>query len=154
MSIFIPIVSIFVLTSVAWFANKIFPIRICPVCAGVALTWIWMLTTFFLGYGIDLLILGMLMGGSVVGIAYQLERHFLVGRVLQNKLLLWKTVFIVSGFMAVYSLINVKWIAFLLATAIIAALSIFAITKRSGSEMRKQNKNVEQLEKDMEDCCS
>lgn len=154
MPILIPTISILVLTCVVWFVNKISSIRICPICTGVAGTWIWMLVMFFLGYEINLLILGMLMGGSVVGIAYQLEKRFLIGKILHNKLLLWKTIFMIGGFITVYALINSEWAAFSLAIAIIVVISIFAVAQSSEEKLKKQNKNVKQIEKDMEDCCS
>lgn len=153
MQILIPTISIIVLTGIVWIANRIFSIRVCPICAGISGTWIWMLATFFLGYEINLFILGTLMGGSVVGITYQLEKRFLIGKILHNKLLIWKTVFMVSGFITAYALASSEWIAFSLSAAIITALSIFAVTQKSKVINKKQNKNVEQLEKYMEDCC-
>lgn len=153
MQILIPTISIIVLTGIVWIANRIFSIRVCPICAGISGTWIWMLATFFLGYEINIFILGTLMGGSVVGITYQLEKRFLIGKILHNKLLLWKTVFMVTGFIAAYALINREWVIFSLAIAMITSISVFTVTQKSKIIDKKQNKNVEQLEKYMEDCC-
>ena len=75
----IAIISILILTSAIWVLNKKLPIKICPVCAGVSLTWLWML----LGMGYGLLsiekyqfITAILMGGSVVGITNKLEEKY------------------------------------------------------------------------------
>ena len=72
----IAIISILVFTLIVWFANKLLPFSICPICAGVFLTWIWM----FVGISLGELSLAnyqlpttMLMGGTVVGLTFKLE---------------------------------------------------------------------------------
>ena len=75
----IAILSILILTSVIWVLNKILPIKICPICAGVSMTWLWMLLG--MGYGLlsiekYQLITAILMGGSVVGITNKLEEKY------------------------------------------------------------------------------
>jgi len=75
----IAIISILLIVFVTWFINKKLSIKICPICAGVSLTWFWML--FGIGYGllsIDKyqLITAILMGGSVVGITNKLEEKY------------------------------------------------------------------------------
>ncbi len=75
----IAILSILILTSVIWALNKVLPIKICPVCAGVTLTWFWML--FGMGYGLLSIekyqfVTAILMGGSVVGITNKLEEKY------------------------------------------------------------------------------
>lgn len=75
----IAILSVLILASIIWVLNKILPIKICPICAGVSLTWLWML----LGMGYGLLsvekyqfIAAILMGGSVIGIVNKLEEKW------------------------------------------------------------------------------
>ena len=75
----IAISSIVVITITAWALNKILPVKICPICAGVSLTWLWML--FGMGYGLLLvdkyqLITAVLMGGSVIGITNKLSEKY------------------------------------------------------------------------------
>ena len=75
----IAIISIFVFTSAVWVLNKIIPVKICPICAGVSLTWLWML--FGMGYGFlsvekYQIVIAILMGGSVVGITNKLEEKY------------------------------------------------------------------------------
>lgn len=99
MLILITVFSILAFTAVIYILNKIFKIRICPVCGGVSLTWILLVLAKYLGYEIDALIPAILMGGTVVGIAYSSEKFLLNG----SYSLLWKTFFIPAGFIAVYS---------------------------------------------------
>jgi len=78
-NIIIAVVSIVVFTVIAWAMNKKLPIKICPICAGVSLTWLWMLLG--MGYGLlsiekYQLITAVLMGGSVVGITNKLQEKY------------------------------------------------------------------------------
>ena len=69
------IISILLIVSVIWFVNKKLSIKICPICAGVSLTWLWMLLG--MGYGLlsvekYQLVTAVLIGGSVVAISNKL----------------------------------------------------------------------------------
>jgi len=147
MLIFITIISILLITLAVWIINKILPFRVCPICAGVSLTWLWLIAACFFGYHIDLLIPAILMGGSVVGIAYQIEKRL----ALPNTQLLWKTLFVSVGFIAVYGVLTRSWsislasFIFLLLTTYIFLSSFVA---QSG-----QNEMIEKLEEKMKDCC-
>ena len=75
----IAIVSIFILTSIVWGLNKKLPVQICPVCAGVSLTWLWL----FFGMWFGLLpvsgyefITAILMGTTIGGIVTELKKMF------------------------------------------------------------------------------
>jgi len=50
------------------------PIKICALCGAVSIIWIILLTLFYLGYETDPVLLGILMGGSAVGLIYLLEQ--------------------------------------------------------------------------------
>jgi len=103
-------ISILVITTLVWFLNKVLSRKVCPICAGVAGTWIWMLIgilTNQLSVISYQLLVGILMGGSVVGIAYQLEKRLSAGSAGWRTPLLWKILFIPIGFAAVYSLLFV-----------------------------------------------
>tara|TARA_Y100001958_G_C21101391_1_gene451233 strand:- start:151 stop:588 length:438 start_codon:yes stop_codon:yes gene_type:complete len=54
--------------------RSIFSLKICALCASVSLTWITLLFLFYLGYEINPVFVGILMGGSVVGVMYFLEQ--------------------------------------------------------------------------------
>ena len=76
---FYAIVSILILTLLVWAVNKKLSIRVCSICAGVTLTWAWLL----LGMWFGLLsvseyefITAILMGASIGGIVMELKKLF------------------------------------------------------------------------------
>ncbi len=79
----IAILSVLVLTVLVWLLNKKLPIQVCSICAGVTLTWLWML----LGMGFGFLpashyefITAILMGATIGGIVTELKKVFLKWR--------------------------------------------------------------------------
>ncbi len=90
------ILSILILTCVVWVLNKKLPFQICPICAGVSLTWLWMLFGMGLGFlSVEKyqMVIAILMGGSVIGIVNKLEEKWKIfsksrntNKALQNKL--------------------------------------------------------------------
>lgn len=175
MFIAIATISILAITGLVWLSKRVLAFRICPVCAGVSGTWLWMLVAKFFGYETDLIIIAALMGGSVVGIAYQIEKRFilssqsadsvdtsplpsstegrdksLAGKPAADKLLLWKTLFISVGFTAVYGILYSRWDVFI--PAVIAAALLIAFFRKPRQNMAK-NKTVEDLERKMKNCC-
>ena len=78
MNLLIALGSIIVIAGIATALNRWFAWAFCPLCAGVAGTWLWMLGGI---YGQLLfeenwrLLTAVLMGGTIVGILYQLERR-------------------------------------------------------------------------------
>lgn len=94
--------SIWVLAALAWRAGTLVNRTICPVCVGVCGTWILLLMLREFGVVIDPVILGVLMGGSVVGIAYKSEKHLVAGR----PPILWKLLFIPFGFLTAIGVIE------------------------------------------------
>lgn len=130
--------------------NRVSFFKMCPICAGVAGTWLWMLAAKFLGYGVDTVILAMLMGGSVVGIAYQVEKHF-PETTSGDKRFLWKLLFIPSGFVCVYSLLAEWWSVFLAVLIFLAATSFSLLWGKTSN--KPTNQAVEELEKKMKHCC-
>ncbi len=81
------------------FLRSVWPIKICAFCAAVAMTWLgllwWWLTR---GIG-DPLLLGILMGGSVVGLMY-----FLADK-LPEKYLVFRPAFFLTGLTVAYWLL-------------------------------------------------
>ncbi|MFA4831196.1 MAG: hypothetical protein WC862_05270 [Patescibacteria group bacterium] len=72
--IFAAITAIFIAILIV---KKITRSQICAICAGVSLTWIALLAGHWLGWlAIDPLLIAVLMGQSVVGLYYLLERKF------------------------------------------------------------------------------
>ncbi len=145
--ILITTISILAITGFAWQAGKILPFRVCPICAGVAGTCLWMLAARLAGFAFDAPMLAILLGGSVVGIAYQLEKHLPQGR----SPLLWKTLFLPMGFVAAYGLAAPQWS--LLAMAVAALLLLTAVFFAPRRHAEKNSAAVEKLERDMKKCC-
>ena len=160
MTIALTVASILGITALAHFAKRILPFKVCPICAGVFLTWSWLLGAHFLGYRIDLIVPALLMGGSVVGVAYQLaplEARPLTGlekrsrNIPAERLLLWKVLFIPAGFVAAYSLLAQLWTALLFAAAFLLLVSFLFLFRSRKPDSREEA--VGDIEKKMKDCC-
>ena len=147
MLITIATISILAITGLTWLSNRILSFKICPICAGVAGTWVGLLAAKFLGYEVDMIIPAMLMGGSIVGMAYQIEKRLPDNR----SSLLWKTLFIPVGFVAVYSIISSWWLAFIVATAILVIWVLWFSEKPH--HMTQTSKAVAELKEKMKNCC-
>src|SRR3989338_6984584 len=79
MNIIIPIISILIITLIFYFANKKLPFQICPICAGVALTWVWFLAGMYFGLlsvAQYELITAILMGASIGGVVNETKKQF------------------------------------------------------------------------------
>src|SRR3989344_9605459 len=50
-------------------------LKVCALCAAVSTTWLGLLVMRLIGFEIDSLVIGILMGGSAVGIMYLLEKN-------------------------------------------------------------------------------
>ncbi|MEK7669200.1 MAG: hypothetical protein AAB350_01225 [Patescibacteria group bacterium] len=142
----ITIVSIFIIGLLIWLANRFLPFKICPICAGVSGTWIWLMIGYFLGYQINLVIPSMLMGGSVVGLAFQLGEKLGRGK----SLILWKTLFMPAGFVLAYSILFKEWLLF---SAALIFLLVIAFLFLSKNEKKSDRQVVEELKKKMDNCC-
>lgn len=134
--------------------------KICAVCAAVSLTWLSLLVLWFAGLEIELLLIAILMGQSIVGIMYKSEEYF-----KQKKLRrFWfaRLLIIVLGTLFVYFLLKEQWPAFLAVIIVGLLLTAFFLPltqekKTEKAKTKEQNKNfqkaVSKLEKLMEDCC-
>ena len=149
MLLIITLTSIIAITILVWIANRTLPLpfSICPICAGVTGTWLWLMGAHFWGYQIDLIIPAMLMGGTVVGVMSKLER------LIEPKfVLVWKTVFVVSGFLAVNSLIMNQWLGLVLGV-IIALVFTFSFKIRKIKSSKQTSDQTKELEQKMKNCC-
>src|SRR3989344_6235600 len=146
MIITITAVSIIVIAGVVWLINRVLPFTICPICAGVFLTWVWLIVAHIFGYQINLVVPSLLMGGSVVGIAYQLEKKF--RNLSAGKILLWKMLFIPAGFVAAYGILEQLPAGFLIAAVFLLLVSLLFVGNANA-----RNETATGLEKKMEDCC-
>ena len=147
----ITIISILGITVLVWLANRMLPFQICPICAGVFGTWAGLLTAHLLGYPIDLVVPALLMGGSVVGIAYQLEKKLPVESASWRAPLVWKTIFIPAGFVAAYSILIQWWGTFFVVYIFLLLVSFVFLSPRKQNAVHTGA--VEELKKKMQDCC-
>ncbi len=98
--------------------KKIAPeiVKICAICVAVSLTWVSLLALSIFGYIDDMLIIGILMGQSSLGIYYLLEKKspkdLLVFRlpVLLTLTLLVFTVVSASWYLDAWLLVLVIWL--------------------------------------------
>lgn len=134
-------ISILVIAFLAWIANRFLPLKICPICAGVFGTWVWLVAGSLLGYQIDPVIPALLMGGSVVGVAYRAEKR---------SSLLWKMLFIPAGFIAAYGILNKEWLISLIAVLFLLGITLIF---SSSKEKSKQEETIEKLKQKMDKCC-
>jgi hypothetical protein len=146
-AILITTLSILAISGVAWAAKKWLRVPLCPICLGVGGTWLWMLIGRSLGYSVDATMLSILLGGSVVGVAFQIEKRLPQGR----SPLMWKTLFIPAGFAAAYALAAAQWSLLAATSAGLALLAGFFLVPPAASG--EQSKAVEELKKKMQQCC-
>ena len=136
----IPAISSIIVIYGAVFAfNKLSGRNYCPICAGVSLTWMWLLALYFLGYHEETVLVGILMGGSVVGIMYKLKNSIM------------SHLFAVIAFLAVYLLLTKNWLYFTIALLLTAAIALGA--SRPRADRPRDAKNVSKIEEELKDCC-
>ena len=139
--------SILAISGMGWAAKKLLRIPLCPICLGVGGTWLWMLIARALGHEVDISMLSILLGGSVAGVAYLVEKRLPQGR----SPLLWKTLFIPAGFVAAYALVAPQWALFAVTGVVLILLTAFFLVPPAASG--EQSETVEELKKKMQQCC-
>jgi hypothetical protein len=112
--------SIAVLTALAWRVRRTALPRLCPLCAGVAGTWLALLAAHWAGVALDLRLPALLLGGSVVGLA-GLGEAALAGRT-PDAVLAWKAGFVLTGFATAYALLLAAWPGVAAGGVLLAAL--------------------------------
>lgn len=146
----ITIISILGISGLVLLANRILSMRICPICAGVAGTWIWILAGMYLDAldaGNWQLVAAILMGGSVVGIAYRIEKQLPSHR----SPFLWKTLFIPAGFILAYGVLTQWWNVALVSFVFLLLLSFVFFSPLQKN--KESGKTVKELKEKMKDCC-
>ncbi|MBI2625368.1 MAG: hypothetical protein HYW70_03500 [Candidatus Nealsonbacteria bacterium] len=123
--------------------NKILSVKVCPVCAGVSLSWVLILAGIysgFLDYENWQTAAALLMGGTVAGVAMRAGRS-----------LLWKSAVIVFGMSLAY--IGLKNISLVTVAGSIIVLLVLGYVlffrQKSGSNL----KTVEELKEKLKKCC-
>ena len=143
--------SIFALTALAWLLRRVLPPRLCPLCAGVAGTWMGLLGAHWAGLEVDLRLPALLLGGSVVGLAGAAER-VLAGRT-PDFVLAWKTAFVTAGFGTAYAVLLPAWPAVALGVVLLATLLGVPWLTAPGAADRAQNDGQARLLSSLKNCC-
>jgi hypothetical protein len=146
-SLLLAIPSMFALGLLAWLAGKLARLPVCPVCVGVAGTWLWMIAARLGGYAVDTTLLGILMGASVVGFAQAIETRLPPGR----SPLAWKTLALPVGIVVAAGLVGGHWSLAGAAGAALALLTAVFLWRRTGGT--SDSAAVSQLEERMKKCC-
>lgn len=139
--------SIWLLAALAWIARRTLRVSVCPICVGVAGTWLWMLAARPFGLAMDTSMLPLLLAGSVVGVAYQVEQLLPASR----SAALFKAVAIPIGLGAAYALEQSLWGP--LAALLVALLVVAAAFFRPAAAAAPDSAAVEELKKQMKQCC-
>lgn len=150
--IVIAVFSMFLISGLAWLSRRILHgAVICPICAGVAGTWAWIVAGMYLGLLESeswKLIAAIAMGGSVVGIAYKMEKHLF----LRCSPMFWKMLFIPTGFVLVYSVLLWWWAGFAVSFSL-CVVWLLSCIKKSRHNSASDSAAVKMLEEKMKDNC-
>ncbi|KKT83314.1 MAG: hypothetical protein UW81_C0021G0018 [Candidatus Giovannonibacteria bacterium GW2011_GWC2_44_9] len=121
-------------------------LEICPICAAVAGTWLLLTALVLSGYlnpEIFLPLITLLMGGTVVGVAYQIGKR--------------KPVVISVGMLLAFWAVRIlSFKVFILEIAVLAMLAYLLFVKRNGGDkpaLPQDSKTRELLEEKMKNCC-
>lgn len=136
-----------------YFIVALSPIKICAICASVSLTWLGLLLGYFLGWHDNLLFLGIMMGGSVVGLMYKTEGYFRI-KGWKNFWLL-RIGIIIFGFLGVYLFLKESWDGFILVTVLAILFGFFNLffIKEKQSLLPQDQSAKKKLKERLEHCC-
>jgi hypothetical protein len=148
MSLLLTAVSVLGIAALAWAARKLLASPVCPICAGVAGTWLWMLAARELGFAVDAPALALLLGATVAGAAYQLEKRLPAER----SALAWKTLFVTSGLGTAYGLAVPNWVVAGAGLAVLFVLTKAFLAAPPRASPRSEAA-IAELEKQMKRCC-
>ncbi|MDP3934636.1 MAG: hypothetical protein Q8Q46_00195 [Candidatus Giovannonibacteria bacterium] len=116
-------------------------LEICPICAAVSGTWLALTALVLSGYlnsEIFLPLISLLMGGTVVGVAYQIGKR--------------KPVIIGAGMLlAFWAVRNLSFKVLILEILAIAIIGYFLFLKPAIENPKKTPKS--ELEEKLKDCC-
>jgi len=143
----IALASILAIAAAAWAARRWLGAPVCPLCVGVGGTWLWLLAARELGFAIDTTVLAVLLGGSVAGLAGQLEKRLPAAR----SPLAWKALFIPPGFVVAHALVTQRWLLAAGVALALAALSAWVLAAPRAE--REDSEQVDALTRKMKNCC-
>ena len=131
-----------------YFIIALSPLKVCAICSAVSVTWLGLLLTHVLGMHEEIVWLGVLMGGSVVGLMYKLDSYWKEKKYSGTWLL--KLTIVVFGFLTVYVVVNTRWTdLFWLVPSMVIVSTIGAMLLRSNKEDNVSSK----LQSKLDHCC-
>lgn len=148
---------LFGITGVVWTLNRFWPFTVCPVCAGVSGTWFLLTALALAGYAdmemVRPLVL-LLMGGTVVGVAYQGERSW---KRAARFPLAWKASVIGAGMPLAFWAAQHASAGVLTAEAVALVMLAYIFFVRRpegrGSASGAERARVRSLEEKLKGCC-
>lgn len=151
MLIAITISFILILTALAFLVRKSAASWLCPLCAGVAGTWLGLLGAHLAGFTVDLRLPAILLGGSVVGLAAQGEK--ILANRSETYQLVWKTLFVTIGFATAWFVINLAWSAVAIGLVALGVITLLPWVGMSAQGTTGRPGHVERLKEQMKSCC-
>lgn len=135
--------------------KKFVPFKVCSICYAVSITWVGLYLADLISLlEVDSSLIGILMGGSIVGIMYSLEKHFVANDL--QKFWLVRIVWFSLGTLLAYYLLTQNWDYTLLIVILLILFStaslIFSKPKEEGKD-EKHNSAIANLSKKLEKCC-
>src|SRR3989344_4198610 len=126
MEVIIVVASMLIIAAIVWLLNRILPFTLCPVCAAVSGTWLLIqlaLVLRLLAGQEWLWLTALLMGGTVVGVAYQGERSV---RWAGSHPLLWKVLVVSGGIPLMYAMLQkINWWSIVLEVVALGVMTYF-----------------------------
>lgn len=131
------LIGITILFSVLVALRSLSSFKACALCGAVSLTWITLLILFYLNYEVNPVLIGILMGSSVVGLMYLLEKK------LREKYQIFKLPFFLTFISLAYFLIE-KSIEFsvVIFLALIWAFLIGIHSSRDTSKLKMLGRKI------------
>lgn len=133
------------------------PFNVCAICIAVSATWLILIGMWFFGIYVSLILLAILMGMSISGIMYKLEKLFSEKNL--NNFWIIRIVIVLGGMYSVYALLNKQWnlLVFIIILSLIL-VSIFSLLFQGtthGDVINEQKKlgRKSSIIKKLDDCC-
>jgi hypothetical protein len=149
-NILLPVLIVWMLTMLVWYMTKrTSRWRICPICVGVSGAWLVLSAGIVWGFfSPDFkLPVAMLMGGTVVGIAFQAEKVF------KSNVFYLKPGIIIVGMAAAYFLfINLGPVILLVDIVVLLATGYFLFIKPTVVKYSNSD-GASDLEEKLKNCC-
>lgn len=123
--------------------------NLCAICISTALTWLILSIFWLLGLSADVLHIAVLMGMSVVGIMYKLEKIYKEKNI--KNFWLVRIIIVLGGLYSIDSFLNKNWnlLSFIFIVSLIG-ISIASLLFQSVDEKELDEKS---LKKRLENCC-